>query len=160
MDISLYIEPQTGVILQALQLIQINAMVQHNQYFSELVHLKNVTYLPIGYINTSIYVSESVAHTLMSTLIVPQMSISVAASLIITGALVSLVVNVGMLIHRHCRPSQASDGTEENAPLIVDCPPDSPSPEDLQISTAESPPTPFERNLTSQAVGEGEAQHV
>ncbi|KAL5964775.1 Platelet glycoprotein 4 [Taenia solium] len=159
MDISLYIEPQTGVILQALQLIQVNVIIQNNPYFSELAHLKNVTYLPFGYINTSIYVSESVAHTLMSALIVPQMSISVAASLIITGALVSLVVNGGMLIYRHCRSSQTSDGTEENAPLLVECPPDSPSPEDLQVSTAESPPTHFERDLASQAVEESEV-HV
>nr|CDS17369.1 lysosome membrane protein 2 [Echinococcus granulosus] len=154
MDISLYIEPQTGVILQALQLIQINAIVQSNPHLSELAHLKNVTYLPIAYINTSIYVSESVVRTLMSTLIVPQMSIRVAASLVVISALVSLVVNGGMLIYRHCHPSQISDGTQENAPLIVQCPSDSPSFDDPQVSIAESSPT-SERSQTSQAAEGG-----
>ncbi|VDM16502.1 unnamed protein product [Hydatigera taeniaeformis] len=152
MDISLYIEPQTGVILQALQMVQINAIIKQNSFFTELAHLKKVTYLPIGYINTSIYVSESVAHTLMSTLIVPQMSISVAASLIITGALVSLVVNSGLLIYHRCHSSQISDGTEENAPLIVECPPDHPSPDDPQASTIDSSLISFENDETLPAV--------
>ncbi|KAL5110725.1 Platelet glycoprotein 4 [Taenia crassiceps] len=157
MDISLYIEPQTGVILQALQLIQINAIVQHNPFFSELVRLKNVTYLPIGYINTSIYVSESVAHILLSTLIIPQMSISVAASLIIIGALVSLVVNGVILTYRQCRPSQTSGGTESD-PLIVEYP-DSSS-ENPQALITGSFPTPFELDPSSQTVEEGGVQKV
>lgn len=128
MDISLFIEPQTGVILQAFQLIQINTVVRRNPNFRELAHLRNITYLPISYINSSTFVSESVANSIMSTLIVPQMSITVAASLMITASLVSLIVIVSLLIYRRCSVTQHTSeaGREENAPLIVECASDSP----------------------------------
>ena len=152
MDISLFIEPQTGVILQALQLIQINVMVRRNPNFPELARLKNVTFLPIGYINTSIYVSESVAHTLMSTLIVPQMSIAVSASLMIAGALVSLIAATALFIHQRCFGTRRASGArgEENAPLIAECVPDAIETLDTEASPADS--TPSEQN-TMQAVG-------
>ncbi|VUZ48737.1 unnamed protein product [Hymenolepis diminuta] len=126
MDISLFIEPQTGVILQALQLIQVNAIVFPNPYFPEFAHLRNLTYLPVGYINTSIYVSDSVARTLITTLFIPQMSISVAGSIMVTGSLLTILVISGMMFANHCRsfPVSAGPRTEENSPLIVECPDD------------------------------------
>lgn len=124
MDISLFIEPQTGAILQAFQLIQVNAIVSREPNFPEMANLSPITYLPIGYINTSIYVSESVAHTLISNLIIPQMSISVTASLMITGSLVSILAVIGMILANRCNsmPMSGSRRTEENTPLIVECP--------------------------------------
>uniref|UniRef100_A0A0R3TIG7 SSD domain-containing protein n=1 Tax=Rodentolepis nana TaxID=102285 RepID=A0A0R3TIG7_RODNA len=97
MDISLFIEPQTGIVLQALQLIQINAIVARNKNFNELAKLRNLTYLPLGYINTSIFVSDSVARTLITTLFIPQMSISVVGSIMVTGSLLTILVISGIM---------------------------------------------------------------
>nr|CDS32543.1 lysosome membrane protein 2 [Hymenolepis microstoma] len=133
MDISLFIEPQTGVVLQALQLIQINAVVTRNRNFEELANLRNLTYLPLGYINTSIYVSDSVARTLVTTLFIPQMSISVVGSIMVTGSLLTIFVISGIMFASRCRSFQVSFGprTEENSPLIVECPEESSSEREL-----------------------------
>uniref|UniRef100_A0A5K3EMP5 Scavenger receptor class B member 1 n=1 Tax=Mesocestoides corti TaxID=53468 RepID=A0A5K3EMP5_MESCO len=133
MDISLYIEPQTGVILQALQLIQANAIIYQNPNFPQLAHLKDVTYLPIGYSNTSIYVNEAVFQTLMSTLIIPQLSVKIAAWLMVSAGLVSLAVTLSMHFWTR-QKTLVVDGGNESTPLLVECP---------SYSSSDCPPNNF-----------------
>lgn len=166
MDISLFIEPQTGVILQALQLIQVNAIVSRNPYFPELAHLRNLTYLPVGYINTSIYVSDSVARTLITTLFIPQMSISVAGSIMVTGSLLTILVISGMMFANHCRSFPVSVGprTEENSPLIVECPDNPPLEREQNIQSSNDELFSSKQDPATQTApgeeGNDEAAHV
>ncbi len=115
MDISLYIEPQTGVILQALQMVQVNAMMHQNSHFPELAHLKDI-FLPVGYINTSIFVDAGVANTLISTLFIPKMTASVAGWLLISAGSVCVVVLLVRCIASRQRPTVVE--INERTPLI------------------------------------------
>lgn len=74
--------------------------------------------------------SDSEARTLITTVFIPQLSISVVGSIMVTGRLLTILVIIGIMFARRCRSFQVSfgPGTEENSPLIVECPEDS-SPE-------------------------------
>lgn len=152
MDISLYIEPQTGVILQALQMVQVNAMVHSNPNFPELANLQPEVFLPVGYINTSIYVDSEVAKTLIGTLLLPEMSAAVAAWLLVTASSISLLVLlIQSCARRWCRQALVVQIDDKN-PLLRE---EDPQTSGMEQEIEEEPPGPRGRvELASVVVEE------
>ncbi|VDK54680.1 unnamed protein product [Dibothriocephalus latus] len=72
MTIKLHVEPQTGVIMQAQKMIQVNAVIRQDKHFRWLAKVRD-TFLPVVYLNGTTTVSEEVATRLKHSLLWPQL---------------------------------------------------------------------------------------
>lgn len=102
----LTIEPQTGIVLQAQKMLQINGVLRRNAYFTALRHLRqDVIFLPVGYINESFLLPDRLAEELWRKLVEPAFYARVTSVCLIVVSSLSLFLLFSAFIFRQRKPT-------------------------------------------------------
>nr|VZI48030.1 unnamed protein product [Spirometra erinaceieuropaei] len=116
MTIKLHVEPQTGVVLQAQKMIQINAVIRRDKRFRWLAKVRD-TILPVVYLNGTTTVSEEVSMRLKKSLLWPQLVVNTLSAVLIVGGSVGLLISAYQASRlRRLSRFKLADG--ENDPLL------------------------------------------
>ncbi|VDL97156.1 unnamed protein product [Schistocephalus solidus] len=92
MTIKVHVEPQTGVVMQAQKMIQVNAVIRRDERFRWLAKVRD-TVLPVVYLNGTTTVSEEVALHLKQSLLWPQVIFNTLSAFLILGGSVGLLIS-------------------------------------------------------------------